>query len=139
MMQAAMIENNDNLNFHYYQENGKLFGTKMIFPAEENWLEKAMIEVDNIMNILNTDEKLGVIYQDVNSPLLKAIKDKYPNRIVEFEGTSVQGEETRYSIMEAPQSDSQEDFKRDIYTAVTRAQDGTILVSNGKYKNITLS
>lgn len=139
MMQAAMIENNDNLNFHYYQENGKLFGTKMIFPAEENWLEKAMIEVDNIMNVLNADEKLGVIYQDINSPLLKAIKDKYPNRIVEFEGTSVQGEETRYSIMEAPQSDSQEDFKRDIYTAVTRAQDGTILVSNGKYKNITLS
>lgn len=112
----------------YYQENGILNGEKL---AASTSIE----EIENLYS--NTNGDIGYIYDDTNSSTYKLITEynrTHDKKVKTFKLNEVQGLEAPYFIV-----DLHLDFKqdaliekniRDLYTAITRSKDGTIIIDN---------
>jgi DNA helicase IV len=74
------------------------------------------------------DGKIGLVYYDDNSPLVKLIDEKYSDKFIKKKGTSAQGLEGQYYIVDL-QGASGDKIKqqKDLYTGITRAQQGAII------------
>lgn len=154
-LQAFMQNPNDQtVDFEYFQDESGLYGDKLIaysigndqVPQDELNLGKSSvvgdvkIEVDKLIQTLQKGEKIGYIYTDNSSPIYKLLSsDEYSDFIDLKEGGSAQGLEGRYYIIEASpnshmtSSDTQKSataqYLRDIYTGITRAQQGSLIIA----------
>ncbi len=98
-------------------------------------------QVDKLIQTLKPGEKIGYIFNDKSSPIYqKLASDEYKNFIDLKEGGSAQGLESRYYVIEADptiglsssdnmgQKMAEDNYLKEIYTGITRAQQGSILI-----------
>lgn len=154
-LQAYMqVPNDQVVNFDYYEDETGLYGD-MYIPytvedssvaqdslniAKNNIIKDVKSQVDSLIKTLNDGEKIGYIYTDSTSPIYALLSsDEYSNFIDLKEGGSAQGLEGRYYIIEAAPSADMNDsvtsksaisqYLREIYTGITRAQQGSIVIA----------
>ena len=140
--------------FQYYENSDKangetgLFGDK-IDTFGDSFKETVMLMLDT----LKPGEKIGFIYQHKHTELydwlqsLMTSKD-YKDKISFVEGSSSQGDEAQYYIAEMiddtkPEKGNAISWAKNklntFYTAVSRARQGTLILSNGTSDEIATS
>ena len=145
-MQTAWnnIKGTDNpVEFEYFngdEEHKGLYGVRS-FSNSSN-VDDIVAQVQLMVD--TTSEKIGYIYYDKNSEIYKALTSKFGDKLKLQTPLEAQGEELQYYIVEsAPygadsQSAKVEKF-RELYTGVSRAKQGAILISSQQIGSITLS
>ena len=139
------------LELDYAETEEGLFGDKIIHYHAETILddEDNIIEVDNSEKNIHTDaiiaeieklvptlkkndkgeivEKIGYIFNK-KSELYNKLKDK--PYIETFEGGAAQGLEGRYFVVdiEVDETSDRQEYLKDIYTGISRAQQGSIII-----------
>ena len=122
--------NKVDIKLHYYENedsnNYTLHGTKVTTAIQVKEITDIL---DKLIPTLQDGEKIGYIYNDTKSEIYKALMNnpKYKDHIQEYYG-SAQGLEGRYWISELANKDSFS-FLQDLYTNITRAKVGSILVT----------
>lgn len=150
------INNDDSCHYDlkYNESNAGLFGIKT-----DSYDQSKEFEVDgdiaksiNIMlNSLGKDETITYIYYDENSPLYKYIQNLNAGDKIKAVYGSAQGREGQYYILEEPPLDFQNDPNnpesldydvklltkhiKDLYTSLSRAKQGTLLITNPRGLN----
>ena len=139
---------NENIDFQYFEDESGLYGDKvlsyratiarddfgnvtLIDNSEKDLLVQTVLdEVDKLISTLKPNQKIGYIYSDRNSPIFAQLSSsKYASYIDFKEGGSAQGLEGQYYIIEADFSDNTPTYLRDVYTGISRAQQGSILIA----------
>lgn len=145
----------NNIEFEWFQDESGLFGDKIVQYSYEsqsanqqdvniqkkNDLNFIMKEVDKLIKTLKPNEKIGYIFNDKSSPIYqKLASDEYKNFIDLREGGSAQGLEGRYYIIEPTLTEGmfsdnpwikanfENIYLKEIYTGITRAQQGSIVI-----------
>ena len=122
--------NKVDIKLHYYENdnpnNYTLHGTKIATAIQVKEITDIL---DKLIPTLQDGEKIGYIYNDTKSEIYKTLMNnpKYKDHIQEYYG-SAQGLEGRYWISELANKDSFS-FLQDLYTNITRAKVGSILVT----------
>lgn len=122
--------NKVDIKLHYYENddpnNYTLHGTKIATAIQVKEITDIL---DKLIPTLQDGEKIGYIYNDTKNEIYKTLMNnpKYKDHIQEYYG-SAQGLEGRYWISELANKDSFS-FLQDLYTNITRAKVGSILVT----------
>ncbi len=150
--QLYMQNPEDWLKLKYTENEEGLFGDKVIpytctilrnesgeinsISDKNSILNNVIQEVKKLIDTLKKDDngkiikKIGYIYNDSNSPLYKELsKDAYKPYIDLKYGSSAQGLEGQYYIIEVDPSDDVSTNLRDIYTGISRASQGSLLIT----------
>ena len=115
---------------YYYSDNEGLIGDfiQTINPSADHKY------IDSMFAKLADGEKVGYIYNDTNSDMYKYLTTHYADKIEMYPGTSAQGSEGKYYIVDfniddvgPEKSKSTKAFLKDLYTAQTRSEIATIL------------
>lgn len=148
-LQAYMQDpTNEKVTFQYYEDETGLYGDKVLLynttiTRNENeevtsinnddkkaWTQTILQEVDKLISTLKPGQKIGYIYSDRNSPILTELSsDKYSKYIDFREGGSAQGLEGQYYIIEADFDNNTTNYLKDVYTGMSRAQQGSIIIA----------
>lgn len=122
----------NNLTLHYYENDSGIYGDKFYAKQDSETLSDTDFEQlkKDIKKMIDTskDEKVGFIYHSTNTPLYKWLMENYKDQIDEHKDNTAQGLESTYYIAELNSKD--EFYKNNLYTAITRAQRGSIVVSS---------
>lgn len=134
------------LELEYAENEEGLFGDKVIpygveisntaiTSDKDLQLSNILAEVDKIAATLKEGEKIGYIFNDKNSKLYDALSKR--NDIELFEGGSAQGLEGRYYIIDLNYSPDTKTFLRDLYTGISRAQQGSLIIApSGNHESV---
>lgn len=131
------VNNDCNLDLHYYEDETGLYGDK-VYSVDTNdkgldlsdKLDEILKDVDRIVQTLNEGEKIGYVFEDgTESDLYKKLTEKYSDYIELLPGTTSQGKEGQYYIIEL--SEENANFKNDLYTAITRSSQGSLVITDG--------
>lgn len=115
---------------YYYSNDEGLIGDfiQTINPSADHKF------IDSMFAKLVDGEKVGYIYNDTNSDMYKYLTTHYADKIEMYPGTSAQGSEGKYYIVDfnidnvgPEKSKSTKAFLKDLYTAQTRSEIATIL------------
>ena len=148
-LQAYMQDpTNEKVTFQYYEDETGLYGDKVLLynttiTRNENeevtsinnddkkaWTQTILQEIDKLISTLKPGQKIGYIYSDRNSPILTELSsDKYSKYIDFREGGSAQGLEGQYYIIEADFDNNTTNYLKDVYTGMSRAQQGSIIIA----------
>lgn len=142
-LQAYMQDPNGTVDFNYFQDETGLFGDKVLNynpnnnENASNVLFQVLEDVQAMIDTLKEGQKIGYIYTDKTSPIYAALsKDEYKNFIDFREGGSAQGLEGQYYIIEANPRTSKKEYLKDIYTGMSRAQQGSLIVAPLEYQGV---
>lgn len=149
-LQAYMQNpNNEVIEFEYLEDETGLYGDKVIqyeisndkFSQDDLNNDKQSVvknvqeNIDNIIKTLKPGEKIGYIYNDIESPIYKLLSKEEYSKYIDFkQGSSALGLEGRYYIIEvqpnsvALNSDELSKYLKKIYTGITRAQQGSLVI-----------
>lgn len=131
------LSNYENVpSLKYYEDDIKLAGDKIVGSITTSDINKL---------VLDSEEPIGFIYDDVNSDTYKLIDtylQKNPGKIKKFKLEEVQGSEAKYFIVDkkfnfGSRGELVEKATRDLYTAITRSKEGTIIINNGLTTKLT--
>ena len=148
-LQAYMQDpTNEKITFQYYEDETGLYGDKVLLynatitrnedkevtsinnDDKKAWTQTILQEVDKLISTLKPGQKIGYIYSDRNSPILAELSsDKYSKYIDFREGGSAQGLEGQYYIIEADFDNNTTNYLKDVYTGMSRAQQGSIIIA----------
>lgn len=156
----------EKIQFDYYQDETGFYGDEvMLYQSEiarsenedgstgpinydssffdkESVLQNVLKRVDTMISTLKEGQKIGYIFSDRTSPIFKELSsDKYSKYIDLKEGGSAQGLEAQYYVIEADLNDDIETYLRDVYTGMSRAQQGSVIIApeaKGDKANIPL-
>ena len=118
------------MEFHYYQDENNIYGTKVYDKSSYN-LELIKKDIELMTKNLLPGEKIGYIYYNADSELYKVLSSStYKDKFDFKQGNSSQGLEGKYYIMEDSGEIDSSRYWSDIYTGVTRASEGTLLIHN---------
>lgn len=138
---------NEKVIFQYYEDETGLYGDKVISynvtigrnnddkitsiaDDKQIWTEPILQEIDKLIDTLKPGQKIGYIYSNKKSPIfLKLSSDKYSEYIDFKEGGSAQGLEGQYYIIEADFDSNTTKYLKDVYTGMSRAQQGSIIIA----------
>lgn len=120
----------------YYEDDTKLSGDKIVGSISTSDIDKL---------VRDSDEPVGFIYDDVTSETYKLIDsylEAHPGAIERFKLEEVQGSESKYFIIDKKFNFGEdgslvEKATRDLYTAITRSKEGTIIINNGLTSKLT--
>lgn len=142
-LQAYMQDPNGSVDFNYFQDETGLFGDKLLQydsntgENASNLLFQILEDVQAMIDTLKEGQKIGYIYTDKTSPIYAALsQDQYKNFIDFREGGSAQGLEGQYYIIEANPRTSKKEYLKDIYTGMSRAQQGSLIVAPLEYQGV---
>lgn len=125
------------IRFHYFQDESGLYGDK-VYNSGNYSIELIKADIDLMLSTLGEGQKLGYIYSDTTTELYKLLSDAtYKDKIDWHEGTSAQGLEGQYYIIEPDVNAQPEQYWSDLYTGITRAMQGSIVIHNGEYNVMT--
>ncbi len=121
---SFQLNDKKKIDTYYYQGEEGLNGVKYVKSSDLDTLKKDIEQM-----IATSTEKIGLIYYSQEySPVLDLVTKNYADKFELFEGTSAQGLEGQYYIVDVTgASKNTDDLKRDLYTAVTRAKQGAIV------------
>lgn len=135
-LQAYMQDPSGVVDFNYFQDETGLFGDKLLQYGPNtgenasNLLFQVLEEVQAMIETLKEGQKIGYIYTDKTSPIYAALsQDQFRNFIDFREGGSAQGLEGQYYIIEANPNTSTSEYLKDVYTGMSRAQQGSIIIA----------
>ena len=123
------------IKLHYFEDERELLGTKRVESKDVTEVTK---ELDKLIPKLAKGEKIGYVYFDTESPIYKELssKPKYWDHIQPYKGNSAQGLEGNYWIIETNPKKSDDNILKDIYTGITRASKGSLLVLPADFNRI---
>lgn len=135
-LQAYLQNPSQGVTFNYYQDNTGLYGDKVhMFESYEDGttdkavqLDSIIQDVENMIATLNPGEKIGYIYSDKASPIYQRLFQDYQDHIDFREGGSAQGLEGQYYIVEVGLNSDESVYLREVYTGMSRAQQGSLLI-----------
>lgn len=124
---------------HYYMDENGIYGD-IVYSVDE---DADVMDQDDFKQMLeliiktakptsNGQPPIGYVYYDQNSSLYQELsQEKYKGIVELLPGTSAQGKEGQYYIIETKpyNEDDPTDFD-DVYTALTRAQQGSLMIQN---------
>lgn len=85
--------------------------------------------VDLMIKTLAPGQKIGYIYQDTSSEVYKLLDSpKYKDYITKYKGTSAQGNEAQYFIIEPNIHTDKEQYLDDLYTDITRSEQASLIL-----------
>ena len=155
IMQDALYKQVDSIEFQYYEDEKGLYGDKVIstdetalqqklaaFQSSGKSLEEYLTQPEAIMLkaiisdidtlVRTSKEPIGFIYNDPNSVLFKILSlDRYNGKIDFKFGGSAQGNEAQYYIIDFQGGIHDQESKQDLYTGITRASQGSLVVTRG--------
>lgn len=137
--QLSLLRNNglQDISFHYYQEESGLYGDK-VYNSNNYNIELIKADIDLMLSTLGEDQKIGYIYSDTSTELYKLLNNAtYKDKIDWHEGNSAQGLEGQYYIIEPNVKSEPEPYWSDLYTGITRAMQGSLVIHNGDYSVMT--
>lgn len=123
------------IKLHYFEDERELLGTKRV---ESKDVAEVTKELDKLIPKLAKGEKIGYVYFDTESPIYKELssKPKYWDHIQTYKGNSAQGLEGNYWIIETNPKKSDDNILKDIYTGITRASKGSLLVLPADFNRV---
>lgn len=142
-LQAYMQNPDGIVDFNYFQDETGIYGDKVLQydpntgENASNLLFQVLEDVQAMIDTLKEGQKIGYIYTDKASPIYAALsQDQYKNFIDFREGGSAQGLEGQYYIIEADPTTSKKEYLKDIYTGMSRAQQGSLIIAPLEYQGI---
>ena len=142
-LQAYMQNPDGTVDFNYFQDETGIYGDKVLQydpntgENASNLLFQVLEDVQAMIDTLKEGQKIGYIYTDKASPIYAALsQDQYKNFIDFREGGSAQGLEGQYYIIEADPNTSKKEYLKDIYTGMSRAQQGSLIIAPLEYQGI---
>ena len=142
-MQAFLQKPEGDLRLHYYQDDSGIYGDKIHSikyegkPERfiENGIDLVLRDIDLMLSELG-DEKLTYVYNDAESELYKELsKDKYKDRIDFKVGSTAQGLEGKYYVVDLNPDQEGIDYWKELYTAITRRSKGSLIVTQATINN----
>ena len=123
------------IKLHYFENERELLGSKRVESKDVTGITK---ELDKLIPNLAKGEKIGYVYFDTESPIYKELssKPKYWDHIQPYKGNSAQGLEGNYWIIETNPKKSDDNILKDIYTGITRASKGSLLVLPADFSRV---
>lgn len=123
------------IKLHYFENERELLGSKRV---ESKDVAEVTKELDKLIPKLAKGEKIGYVYFDTESPIYKELssKPKYWDHIQTYKGNSAQGSEGNYWIIETNPKKSDDNILKDIYTGITRASKGSLLVLPADFNRV---
>ena len=120
---------------HYYQDESGIYGTKVYNTKSSGALpysiELVKKDIDLMVNSMKPGEKIGFIYYDTDTEIYKLLFNAtYKDKIDFKQGNSSQGLESRYYIIDDSADLEYEDYWSDLYTGISRAMQGSIVIHN---------
>lgn len=128
--------NTEKLHLHYYMDETGLYGDYKYYVGGMSKFNANdfRVHLERMINTLSPGEKIGYIYYSTETPVYKLLSEStYKDKIDWHEGNSAQGLEGQYYIIEMnPKSSlSAEQYYGDLYTGLTRAAQGSIIMDYG--------
>ena len=138
------------LNFNYLDSDPNhrgLYGVKTHQVETDDMSDAQLEEIKQSIQLMvdTATGPIGYIYSDPNSKLYKYITTNFgEDKIKPFKDSDAQGLEGQYYIVEnkrsyagtAPSSDEQAAYIRSIYTGISRAEQGVLVIAPSSYGNI---
>ena len=138
------------LNFNYLDSDPNhrgLYGVKTHQVETDDMSDAQLEEIKQSIQLMvdTATGPIGYIYSDPNSKLYKYITANFgEDKIKPFKDSDAQGLEGQYYIVEnkrsfagtAPSSDEQAAYIRSIYTGISRAEQGVLVIAPSSYGNI---
>lgn len=134
---------NVDLPLRYYidQETKNLYGTLVLHNS--GLTSRIKDTVKNMVDTLKEGEKIGYVYTDSTSELYKLLTTEFSDHIQLYKGSSAQGLEGQYFIIENRDSTnpdsslyaSPEEHYKNIYTGISRASQGCMLILGTDYND----
>ena len=131
----------EGVELNYYQDETGLFGDKVhMFDV---WRDESTGEIETdkavqadtiikdveaMIATLKPGEKIGYIFSDKGSPIYQRLFQDYQQNIDFREGGSAQGLEGQYYIVEVNPNSDESVYLREVYTGMSRAQQGSLLI-----------
>ena len=120
---------------HYYQDESGIYGTKVYNTKSSGALpysiELVKKDIDLMVSSMKPGEKIGFIYYDTDTEIYKLLSNAtYKDKIDFKQGNSSQGLESRYYIIDDSADLEYEDYWSDLYTGISRAMQGSIVIHN---------
>lgn len=117
------------IKLHYWENDDELRGTKVVRGYDQ--LKQITDFLDKVIPTLN-GEKIGFTYfKDDDASIFHALStnQKYKDHIEFYRGNTAQGFEAKYWIIETNPNVDTETYMKDVYTGITRAKVGSILIT----------
>ena len=131
-LQALISTQSGTTTLHYHTDSRGLFGDKVLINYQDSIEE----DIDFLVQT-SGDTKIGFIYYSKDTQLYKLLtSDKYQDKIIPYLATSAQGLESKYYIAELNPDLTDTNRLKDLNTAMTRAQQGSIVLLNRLSENI---
>lgn len=139
------------LNFNYLDKDSAhkgLYGVKTYQVDSEELSDSDLEQLKTYIQMLvdTATGPIGYIYTDPNSKLYKYIEATYDkSKIIPFKDSDAQGLEGQYYIVENkrtyegtnPTQEEQEMYMRSLYTGISRAEQGALIIAPSSFGNIT--
>lgn len=121
------------VGLHYVEDETGIYGTK-VYDGLSYDLSLVKADIDRMISTLGEGEKIGFIYSDTNSEIYKLLSSAtYKDKIDPKPGTSSQGLEAKYYIMDMDTHAGPEAYWSSLYTGISRAMQGSIVIHNGDF------
>lgn len=143
VLQAWQQNPNETIPLHFYMDD-EIGITGEICYNHNNWdeygdpLDEGLkANIDLMVSTLKPGQKIGYVYDNPNTQLYQLLtSDSYKDKVELLPGTTSQGKEGQYYIIEM--NTSSYNWVKDIYTAITRSSQASIVVSDDSfnYRNI---
>lgn len=128
------------IDFRYFEDSTGLYGDKFINYEDGDInstpVDMILEEIQKLIDTLEKDEngkpisKIGYIYNNEDSEVYQALQNNpaYKQYISFREGGSAQGLEAQYYIIEPDINSTTKEFLNDLYTGISRAEQGSIVL-----------
>ena len=147
VLKAFKTVKTSNTEVHtYYTDNDPnrpgLYGVKVIQSDKsdeisDNVLEDMKKTIDMMANTLKDGQKIGYIRpKGQESKLYEYLTTHYKDLIENKEGSSAQGLEGQYYIVEnyrGQEGNDEQTYLRSLYTGISRAEQGVLVIANNGY------
>lgn len=136
MVQAALHNGKvKDIDLKYYQDETGIYGDKT-YIAEGGFINSLDVkeitkDINLLISTLKPNQKIGYVYDNEDSQLYKLLSSDAYSQYIDFKkGSTAQGLESQYYIIENSSEQIEYDDLRNIYTGISRAEQGSILISS---------
>lgn len=115
---------------YYWENESELRGFKHYKPNDYNGIVQ---QINKIKPLLQNNEKIGFLYIDEDSELVKKLENEFGDLLDKKSVSSAQGLENNYYIIDFDIKNNiypNKELNKIVYTAITRAKIGGIVISD---------
>lgn len=131
----------ENAKLRYYEDQNGIYGFKS--HVYTNNTDAIIQDAKKLVSTLKDGEKIGYIYEGEEPEILKALEElpEFKDKIIRYKGTSSSGVEGQYFIFDATSDNFRDKSRKNlkkIYTGITRATQGGLIIYDSESELITL-